>query len=136
MKLLLNKIFLFMFIIVSLAFSKNPLNEYIEDDEYNEGYKTFKDSNIDIFQEAKGTNSDITSRFIEVVAVIKQGGKWSSTFYFKDGERVKRVTIRGSGVIRGENSNYAVTSYSKGIMVRDISSGEVVEIEVTKRREQ
>lgn len=137
-----KKIFSMLFILVlgnlSYGEDKNPLEGYVGEESFKSGEDIFQNGEIDIFKEADAMNrvnseAKIRGQFPEVMSVVNKGGVWHGTFYFIDGGKKYRKTIKGSGVVKGEETTYAVSIYEDGVRVRDVVSGITAEIQ-TKRR--
>jgi len=133
-------IIIFTLLLGSLTISedRNPLEGYVGEDSFKSGEKVFQHKGVTIFNEADAMNKNnseakIRSQFPQVVSVVNKGGVWHGTFYFVDSGRRYRKTIKGSGVVKGEETTYAVSIYEKGVRVRDVVSGITAEIQ-TKRR--
>lgn len=131
---------LFILLLGSLAYGedKNPLEGYVGEESFKSGEQIYQDGEIDIFKESEAMNRNnseakIRGQFPEVMSVINKGGVWHGTFYFIDSGRKYRKTIKGSGVVKGSSTTYAVSIYEDGVRVRDVVSGITAEIQ-TKRR--
>lgn len=131
---------LFILLLGSLTYGedKNPLEGYVGEESFRSGEQIYQNGEIDIFKESEAMNksnseSKIRGQFPEVMSVINKGGVWHGTFYFVDGGKKYRKTIKGSGVVKGSESTYAVSIYKDGVIVRDVVSGITAEIQ-TKRR--
>lgn len=130
-----------LFVLISTVLTgedgRNPLRGYVDEENFKTGSEIFQEGEIRIFNEADALNNseaELRNKFPEVISVARTNGAWNGSFYFKDADgSTKRKTIRGSGVVRGAERNYAVTVFEEGIRVRDIFSGIATEIKIKRR---
>ena len=134
----ISGIILTFLLMCTLVLGENPLEGYVDEESFKSGEKIFQTGEINIFKESPAMNkanteARVRGQFPQVVSVVNKGGIWNGIFYFVDSGKRSRKTIKGSGVVKGEEVTYAVSIFGEGIRVRDVVSGITAEIK-TKRR--
>lgn len=136
---------IFLFLNLALLANKNPLSDFISDEDYNTAIEKFSgDKNIfqpdiidqnAIINEIKNAENRVNSIFTNVFATVYSDKKYGVVVYYNDPKigRSQRLVLLGEKAIRVDDYLYYLIPYESGLRIKDVRTGNFYKIETRGR---